>query len=288
MRDHHHTSCQWYDWRNKAEAVPLKRSSTLPSYIFETRNQRLVGTTKIRHTSIQASCKANSRQADTSAVTAKRAVVPSGEARDYNLFAFSQHDNRHKIKLPAKKTELRDDILQQSKSANVSQTLNWDYDNPANEDGFNYFHYQRKENLPSYYRKVDDVNNSEFVVGKKEMGRYRRFPKFHNDSLDKYTTLQTENQKNCILNHDSSYSSKNENTLKDNGKNLISLQYLAQPQFYTGSSKVHARQPSTSQLKARKLKSAGDVKRPSWHYSYHPKTNSRHVMNSTKNACYRF
>ena len=56
--------------------------------------------------------------------------MPGGEARDYNIYTFSQHDNRHKIRLPAKKTHkeyIKDmKILNQSKSANVSETLNWD------------------------------------------------------------------------------------------------------------------------------------------------------------------
>lgn len=218
--NHHQASCKWYNWNSFPEKIPAVKNKPIPSDIFEHRSQRLMDRKKIHKDSIKLSCKANEAQiksatdannnhinlltssqrpqstftCDSKILLNQRTLVPGGEARDYNIYAFSQHDNRHKICLPAKKHHQNENskILQQHKSSNVTETLNWDHKNPGNPDGFNNVYYQRRENIPSYLSKdisnqkakIDDVNCFGPVGVPNK--RFPRFPKVHNDSREKY------------------------------------------------------------------------------------------------------
>jgi len=273
---HHKTSCNWYNWRSKTNHIPRVKSRPSPSDTFEYRNNRLVNTKSLQYQGVKDSCNAN-WEGD---ILSKRTAVPGGEARDYNIYTFSQHDNRHKIELPAKKTELSRNVLNQSSSANVTETLNWSHHNqPSNQKE----RYQRRENLPSYYTQVDDFRNQAMTTsGPRSVSaaRYRRFPKTHDDGLDKFSKFTAENEKNCILNHDVSFNKKGGNKLLDK-KELMRLQSLCQPQYYTGSKNVHARgEPQRS--------APVKDKNQEWNYSFHTHTHSSKVGDNTKYACYRF
>lgn len=308
---HHKTSCNWYDWQSKSNHIthiPKPKQITAPSDLFEYRNNRLVNTKSLQNRGIKDSCLSN-WEGD---ILSKRTVVPGGEARDYNIYAFSQHDNRHKICLPAKKTDLCNTnipnsphihnvkVLNQARSANVTETLNWDHKNPGNNDGFNRFHYQRKT--------ADNEIENFLAPGKSkkeklDLAKHRRFPKTHDDSLEKFSIFTKENETNCILNHSHHhYGANNQSvpraqTVLDK-KDLINLQSLCQPQFYTGSKLVNARAAQPPKLlpgrkqgpasSSRKSQSAIGTMNSGWNYSFHTHTHSKRVGDSTRNACYRF
>merc|ERR1712226_259240 len=117
----------------------------------------------------------------------KRSLVPGGEARDFSIYTFSQHDNRHKINLPAKKHKLSENVKLQSKSCNVSKTLNWEYNGTIPNN--NNMYYKRSQDIPEYLKtdlKSTSCINDRYAY-KSNSQNFHRFPKVHDDSEGKYS-----------------------------------------------------------------------------------------------------
>lgn len=282
---HHKTSCSWYAWQSNIPNSfqnPFTKSAlkTEPSDRFHYRIDRLVNSKKILSDSIKKSCYNDSLVGND-----ERNIVPVGEARNYNTFAFSQHDNRHKIKLPAKKHGVDQNIVIQSKSDNVSDTLSWTNSKTSvlpNIESSNNKTRQRAFTSSAVYR--NPRRDAEHTNKNGIRNDFRRFPKSHNfsqkTSFDNYKNL---NEISPILTHDMSFNSKNDNYLKPKSE-LMSLQNLVQPQNYSGASI-----PSRDRIRNR-----GDVvqknrenKQP-WSYAFNLKTHSALIEKNTKYACFRF
>jgi len=179
------------------------------------------------------------------------AIVPPGEATTKNKFCFSQHDNRNRIKAPEKKTvQLQD---RQSQSKNMGNTLDW----------------------------TRNIKDGEYVITKTSADRhiyrpdqnyervqhFRRFPKNH----DENQIIKKERSKSNLLSQEG---------LLGQEPVRISLPILAQPQSYIGFQAI--KKPEKNNNLHRTKTS------PGWCYSYHGKTYSKRVSNSTQHACYRF
>ena len=284
---HHKTSCSWYAWQsnipNSFQNPCTKTSSkTEPSDRFNYRIDRLVNSKKILSDSIKKSCYSDSIR---KVGNDERNIVPVGEARNYNTFAFSQHDNRHKIKLPAKKHGVDKNIVIQSKSDNVSDTLSWTNTTLPDIESSNNKARQRAFTSSAAYRNPNR-REAEIEIQKID---FRRFPKSHNFSQRKnFQNYKNANQKSPILTHDMTFNSKNDNYLKPKSE-LMSLQNLVQPQNYSGASipsrdKIRSQSRGDAVVRNKKQ----EKNQQPWSYAFNLKTHSALIEKNTKYACFRF
>jgi len=178
------------------------------------------------------------------------AIVPPGEATTKNKFCFSQHDNRNRIKAPEKKTvQLHD---RQSQSKNMGNTLDWTRNIKDGEYVITKTSNDRKIYKPDQSYATSNIQN------------FRRFPKKH----DSHENRVVRKSKSNLLSQEG---------LLGQEPVRISLPILAQPQSYIGFQAV----PQKPEIHRTKTS-------PGWCYSYHGKTYSKRVSNSTQHACYRF
>lgn len=194
----HQTSCHWFDWKfNKdshaQQIEKLHENSTRPP-MFASRLKKLT----------------NRRQAEKQLIESSRREIQFGDANACDIFCFSQHDNRHQIEAPAKKT-ITDVVHHQAKSNNITATMFWK--NPNNSD---ITKSSITQNIQRQSYTADAYNSMN------KQSTYRRFPKKHRNVLNKRS-------KSNILAHNEN------NTGLEDKNSLISLQILAQPQSYTGS-----------------------------------------------------
>ena len=102
--------------------------------------------------------------------------LPSpGEATTKNVFRFSQHDNRNRIKAPEKKTVALEN--RQSQSQNICNTLDWSRNIKDTE-----FKIMKSES----HKINDNVFDSPAGIGN-SVNRYdfRRFPRKHHENTEK-------------------------------------------------------------------------------------------------------
>lgn len=274
---HHKTSCSWYAWQknipNSFQMPCIKTlQKTEPSDQFHYRINRVKNNKEILSKSIKKSCYENGNKNGN--VLNERNIVPGGEARDYNTFAFSQHDNRHKIQLPAKKHGVKENIVIQSKSDNVSDTLSWTNSCLPNIEATGNQNRQRSYTSSQIHRKANTKRTD-----------FRRFPKSHDFSqrsqFERYSNFK---EKSPIVAHD--VNSSKDNYLKPKSE-LISLQNLVQPQNYSGASI-----PSRDKIRSRgdtagSSRNINSEKLP-WSYAYNLKSHSAKIGQNTKYACFRF
>lgn len=182
------------------------------------------------------------------------AIVPPGEATTKNKFCFSQHDNRNRIKAPEKKTVILQE--RQSQSKNISNTLDWTRNI---KDG------EYKITKTSNDRKVYKCDMN-IPVGK--TANFRRFPKKHHEGGEGKEEGFVRRSRSDLLSQDGVLGQE---------PVRISLPILAQPQSYIGF-QAESKPEAPKRTKTH----------PGWCYSYHGKTYSKRVSNSTQHACYRF
>lgn len=152
----HKNSCQWYNWKSPSNTMIVKtsRQAVTPNTFIK----RLAG--------LEHRCKAN---------LGDDAIVPPGEATTKNVFRFSQHDNRNRIKAPEKKTVALEN--RQSQSQNICNTLDWSRNIKDTE-----FKIMKSES----HKINDNVFDSPAGIGN-SVNRYdfRRFPRKHHENTEK-------------------------------------------------------------------------------------------------------
>lgn len=184
------------------------------------------------------------------------AIVPPGEATTKNKFCFSQHDNRNRIKAPEKKTvQLQD---RQSQSKNMGNTLDWTRNIKDGE-----YVITKTSNDRNIYKPDQNYERVQ---------HFRRFPKNHENGVNQ--AIKKRSKSNLL----------SQEGLLGQEPVRISLPILAQPQSYIGFQAVKKPEKnSNSTTVFHRTKTS-----PGWCYSYHGKTYSKRVSNSTQHACYRF
>ena len=245
QQSQHRTSCLWYNWREQ-DKNHFHSNSRLD---VQTANQG-----SYAHTQPPTFIRRIDRMGDRRrASTAEpKQIVPRGEATDKNIFKFSQHDNRHRITAPEKKTILSQDDRQRQ-SRNITNTMVWSNNIKDGE-------FQITKTSPD--RKIYKVDLNAASIHTPD---FRRFPKRHHASC----APKTKRSQSNLLAQDGTEGTE---------PARISLPILAQPQSYIGFQADNAKK-----LTRRAKTSPGG-----WCYSYHGKTFSKRVSNATQHACYRF
>jgi len=244
QQSQHRNSCSWYNWSLQDENHFCSNSRLDVQVASQGYAQGVKPPTFIRRLE-----RLDNRKRATTAEPKR--VVPRGEAIAKDIFTFSQHDNRHRIKAPEKKTVLSQHD-RQSQSKNINNTMAWSANIKDGEYRITKTSHDRRDYKP-------DMNDDPVTVNAVS---FRRFPKKHHQQ----TTPVRRSQSN-ILSH------------KEGQKAVrISLPILAQPQSYIGFQATK----NNNNTKRAKTTPGG------WCYSYHGKTFSKRVSNATQHACYRF
>lgn len=260
QQSQHRTSCLWYNWREQ-DKNHYHSNSRLD---VQTANQG-----SYAHTQPPTFIRRIDRMGDRRrASTAEpKQIVPRGEATDKNIFKFSQHDNRHRITAPEKKTILSQDDRQRQ-SRNITNTMVWSNNIKDGE-------FQITKTSPDREIYKVDLNAASIRTP-----NFRRFPKRHHASCARQEALKTRRSQSNLLAQDGT----------EGGEPArISLPILAQPQSYIGFQASQPKNNSTNKAEDKMATRQRAKTSPGgWCYSYHGKTFSKRVSNATQHACYRF